>query len=129
MRIAADLLGEMIAHARREAPNECCGLVAVRDGEAISVHPTENMAASPFRFEIDGLVMLGLLDELEDAEAVPGLIYHSHTRSEPYPSQTDINFAQGWPGWHWLIVGVAGEEADVRCFEIEDGEVREVSIA
>ncbi len=128
MRIPSELLDEVVGHARRDAPNECCGLVGMRDGTAVSVHATENTAASPFRFEIDGLVMLKLLDELEDAAAIPGLIYHSHTRSEPYPSQTDINFAAGWPGWEWLIVGLAGGELSVRCYAIEGGEVREVDV-
>ncbi|HZO36237.1 MAG TPA: M67 family metallopeptidase [Solirubrobacteraceae bacterium] len=129
MRIAPELLDQVVAHALRDAPDECCGLLGVRDGEAVSVHPTENMAASPYRFEIDGRVMLRLLDELEGRDAAPGLIYHSHTRSEPYPSQTDINFAKNWPGWQWLIVGTAGPEPLVRCYEIEGGEVREVTLA
>jgi [CysO sulfur-carrier protein]-S-L-cysteine hydrolase len=129
VRIAPQLLDQVIAHALRDAPNECCGLLGVHDGVAVSVHVTENLAASPFRFEIDGLVMLRLLDELEDAGAAPGMIYHSHTRSEPYPSQTDINFAKNWPGWQWLIIGTASPEAEVRCYEIEDGEVREVALA
>lgn len=128
MRIAPDLLAQIVEHARQEAPNECCGLVAMRDDAAVSVHPTENVAASPFRFEIDGRVMIGLLDELEDAGVAPGLIYHSHTRSEAYPSQTDINFAAGWPGWQWLIVGLAGGGLEVRCFAIEDGVVEELAL-
>ena len=53
--IAADLLERVIAHARRDAPNECCGLVGTRDGRAASVHEAENTAASPFRFEVDGM--------------------------------------------------------------------------
>jgi [CysO sulfur-carrier protein]-S-L-cysteine hydrolase len=128
VRIDSELLAEIVEHARREAPNECCGLVGMCDGTAVSVHPTENTAASPFRFEIDGRVMMHLHDELEDAGAIPGVIYHSHTRSEPYPSQTDINFAKGWPGWQWLIVGLAGGEPEVRCYRIEDGEVEEIEV-
>jgi [CysO sulfur-carrier protein]-S-L-cysteine hydrolase len=58
-----------------------------------------------------------------------GAIYHSHTRSEPYPSQTDINFAAGWPGVEWLIVGLGRNgDAQVRCFRIDDGRVSEVSV-
>jgi proteasome lid subunit RPN8/RPN11 len=123
-----ELLEQVVAHAIGDAPNECCGLLGMRDGEAVSVHPTENVAASPFRFEIDGRVMLRLHDELEDAGTTPGVIYHSHTRSEPYPSQTDVNFAKHWPGWLWLIVGTAADEPEVRCYEIEDGVVREVGL-
>jgi [CysO sulfur-carrier protein]-S-L-cysteine hydrolase len=128
VRIAPELLDQVIAHALRDAPNECCGLLGLRDGEAVSVHPTENVAASPFRFEIDGRTMLRLHDELEDAGATPGVIYHSHTRSDPYPSQTDSNFAERWPGWRWLIVGTADGAPKVRCYAIESGQVREVAV-
>jgi [CysO sulfur-carrier protein]-S-L-cysteine hydrolase len=92
------------------------------------VHPTENARATPFSFEIDGRDVMRLLDELEDAGHAPGAIYHSHTRSEPYPSQTDINFAAHWPGWEWLIVGVAGDEPVVRHYRIDAGVVEEVAL-
>ena len=99
----------MVAHARRDAPNECCGLVATRDGRATSVHETENTAASPFRFEVDGMALYRAIErDRGRGRGELGAIYHSHTRSEPYPSQTDVNFAAGWPGVEWLIVGLAG---------------------
>ena len=129
MVIAPDLLEQIVDHARRDAPNECCGLVAVKDGAAVSVHPAENTAASPFRFEVDGQELLGLIDAIEDGGASLGAIYHSHTRSDPYPSQTDVNFAALWPGVEWLIVGVAnGGEPQVRSYLIEDGAISEVEV-
>ena len=128
MRIARGLLDEIVAHAVRDAPNECCGVIAGRDGAATAAHATENVVASPFRFEIDGLTLMGLIDRFEEEGDELGAIYHSHTRSEPYPSQTDINFAKDWPGWEWLIVGLAGEEPVVRSYLIEDGVVREVGL-
>jgi [CysO sulfur-carrier protein]-S-L-cysteine hydrolase len=129
MRIAPVLLDEIVEHARRDAPNECCGVVAVRDGVAEAVHPMENTAASPLRFEVDGLELHRLLTEIEDDGAALGVIYHSHTRSAAYPSQTDINFAAGWPGVEWLIVGLAGGEPEVRSYRIDDGRVDEVGVA
>ena len=128
MRLPPELRAQIVEHAERDAPNECCGLIGVREGEAVSVHPTENVRATPFSFEIDGREVLRLLDELEDAGEAPGAIYHSHTRSEPYPSQTDINFAKDWPGWEWVIVGTAGDEPVLRHFRIEDGVVTEVDL-
>jgi [CysO sulfur-carrier protein]-S-L-cysteine hydrolase len=80
------------------------------------------------RFEIDGREVLHALNEFEDAGLDLGAIYHSHTHTEPYPSQTDINFAANWPGLEWVIVGLAGEEPEVRCYLIEDGRVREVEL-
>ena len=61
-----DLLDRVVAHARRDAPNECCGLVATRDGRATSVHETENTAASPFRFEVDGMALYRAMSAIED---------------------------------------------------------------
>ena len=129
MRLSTEQRDAVVDHARAEHPNECCGVVAVRDGTAVAVHPLENVAASPFRFEVDGLALHRLLTEIEDAGDEIGAIYHSHTRSEPYPSQTDVNFAAHWPGVEWLIVGLAnGSEAIVRSYLIDGGEVREVAV-
>ena len=128
MRIARSLLDEIVEHAVRDAPNECCGLVIGRDGTATSARALENLAASPFRFDIDGKELIAYAFADEDEEQLTA-IYHSHTRSEPYPSQTDVNFAVGWPGVEWLIVGLS-KTADpvVRSYLIDDGEVREVDL-
>ena len=129
MQIARPLLDEIVAHAVRDAPNECCGLVSSRDGSASAVHSAENLAASPFRFEIDGLTLMRLIDEIEDGGEELVAIYHSHTRSAPYPSQTDVNFAALWPGLEWLIVGISGNgEPEVRSYLIEDGAIRDAEL-
>jgi proteasome lid subunit RPN8/RPN11 len=121
------LVAAMVAHAREEAPNECCGFVAARDGVAVEVRRAVNQAASPLKFEVDGLEVMRALDDFEVAGAELGAIYHSHTRTEPYPSQTDINFAANWPGVEWIIVGLDRQgEATVRTYLIEDGNVREL---
>jgi proteasome lid subunit RPN8/RPN11 len=128
MVIAADLLEQIVEHAVRDAPDECCGLVAVRGGQAIAVHPAQNAAASPLRFEIDGRELLALVDGIEEGGLELGGIYHSHTRSAPYPSQTDVNFAALWPGIEWLIVGVSGEAPEVRSYLIDQGAITEVEV-
>ena len=128
MVIAPELLERIVAHARREYPNECCGMVGVRDGRAVSVHEAENVAASPLRFEVDGLEVHSTIEKIEDAGGQLGAIYHSHTRTEPYPSQTDRNFAKLWPGLEWVIVGLSGDEVEVRSYLIEDGGVQRVDI-
>ncbi len=128
MRIARPLLDQVVAHARRDAPNECVGLVAGREGVARRVHAAENVAASPLRFEVDGPVLLRLLDRIEaDGDALQA-VYHSHTRTEAWPSQTDVNFAAGWPGLEWLIVGLRQVVPEVRAFLIERGEIRETQV-
>jgi proteasome lid subunit RPN8/RPN11 len=129
VRIDAALLERIVAHARREFPNECCGMIAVRDGRAVAIHEATNLAASPLRFEVDGREIIRAQDDFEDEGAEMGAIYHSHTRSEPYPSQTDVNFAAGWPGVEWLIVGLRRDgDPTVRSYRIDDGVVREVDV-
>ena len=128
MRIARALVDEMIAHARDDDPNECCGLVSRRNGDAVKVYRTTNTEASRFRFVIDPAEQLRIYNEIEDAGLDLGAIYHSHTRSAPYPSQTDINFAKDWPGVLWIIIGLADGEPEVRTYEIRDGQVAEADL-
>ena len=127
MRIAQELLDQMIDHARREAPNECCGVVGVRDGRATRVLPVKNEAASPLKFEM-GIELFYALDAIDEAGEELGAIYHSHTRTFPYPSQTDINWSDQYPGAEWLIVGLADGDALVRSYLIEGGKVEEVAV-
>ena len=129
MRIDRRLIDEMIDHARRDAPDECCGMVARSEDEFVALHPAANAAASPLRFEIDPDELRSIVFErIEDAGLELGAIYHSHTRTAPEPSQTDINFAASWPGVLWIIVGLAGEAPEVRTWRIDHGEVSEVSL-
>jgi len=128
MKITRALYDQMIDHAREEAPDECCGMVGSSDGEALAVYPAVNAEASPLRFRIDPLEQLDLHNRIEEAGLELGAIYHSHTRTEPKPSQTDINFAKLWPGVLWIIVGLAGGEPDVRTWRIDDGRVSDAEL-
>ncbi|HEV3047591.1 MAG TPA: M67 family metallopeptidase [Solirubrobacteraceae bacterium] len=140
MLIERALLEELIAHAREEYDAECCGLVAYPDeddaadadgdagGRAVLVRRATNVFASRKRFEIDGKELLAAINEFDEQGLRIGAIYHSHTHTAPYPSQTDVNFAANWPGLEWVIVGLAGEEPEVRSYLIEGGEVQEVAV-
>jgi proteasome lid subunit RPN8/RPN11 len=125
MRIPRALYEEMIEHAREEAPNECVGLLASSNGAAAKLYRATNAAASPLRFEIDGVEQISYHNEIENSGLELGAIYHSHTRTDPEPSQTDISFAAGWPGVLWVIVGLASPEPEVRTWQIDGGRVTE----
>ena len=127
MRISRALLDEIVEHARAEAPNECCGMIAAQDGVAVAVHRARNAAASPLRYEMDGMEQYKIQSAIEDGGYELGAIYHSHTRSDPEPSQTDINLAF-YPDALYVIVGVKGEEPDVRAWRIVDGAVSEAAL-
>jgi proteasome lid subunit RPN8/RPN11 len=134
MRISKQLLDEVAAHALEDPGNEVCGLIAVTDdGEptATTVLRARNIHASPMKFEIDPMELLRLHNEIEDSGRALGAIYHSHVRSPPYPSQTDVNFARSWPGIEWLIVGLAADrEPELRSYliDVESGAIEEVPI-
>jgi proteasome lid subunit RPN8/RPN11 len=135
MDIAPELLEQILAHAREEAPNECCGVVAVvpvsndQPARAMRVRAARNIHASPKRFEIDGKDVIAAINEFDEAGWEIGAIYHSHTHTAPYPSQTDINFAASWPGVEWIIVGLTDpERPEIRSYLIEEGSVREMEI-
>jgi [CysO sulfur-carrier protein]-S-L-cysteine hydrolase len=127
MRIAPELYDQIVDHARADAPNECCGMIASRDGDAVKVYPAANSAASPLRYEIDGAEQYRIQMAIDDEGLDLGAIYHSHTRSAPYPSQTDINLAF-YPETLYVIVGLANGEADVRAYEIRDGQVADAEL-
>jgi [CysO sulfur-carrier protein]-S-L-cysteine hydrolase len=127
MLISRKLFDEMVAHALQDAPNECCGMIASRNGEAVKVHRATNAAASPLRYEIDGAEQYRIQMAIEDEDLELGAIYHSHTRSAPYPSQTDINLAF-YPEALYVIVGVAGDEPEVHAYQIRDGQVAETEL-
>jgi proteasome lid subunit RPN8/RPN11 len=129
MRISRELLDEVLAHARDESPNECCGMVAARDGEAVKVYRASNVAPNPkLAYEIDGAEQYRIQMEIEDSGLELGAIYHSHPRTEPYPSQTDINLAF-YPDTVYVIVGLRGDSADVRAYSIRDGQVTDAELA
>jgi proteasome lid subunit RPN8/RPN11 len=128
VKLAQNLYDEMLEQARAEAPNECCGMIATRDGEAVTVYAAENAAASPpYAYEIDSADLYRIQMAIDDAGLDLGAIYHSHPRSEPVPSQTDINLAF-YPDTVYIIIGLKGGEPDVRAFTIRDGQVTEAEL-
>ncbi len=129
MKISARIYQEMVSHALEDAPNECCGMVSARDGEAVEVYRITNSAHSPLRYEMDPREQLKVeFGEIYDKDLEVGVVYHSHTRSAPYPSQTDINLATH-PDAVYIIVGVKDPaDPEVKGYTIRDAEVAEVEL-
>jgi proteasome lid subunit RPN8/RPN11 len=128
VRISEQLRAELIAHARDDAPNECCGMIAAEDGRFTAYFRAANEFASPMRFQIDSGDQIRITNEIEDRGEEIGAIFHSHPKSEAYPSQTDVNLAGWWPGVLWLICSLAEAEPVVRAFRIDDNAVEEVEL-
>jgi proteasome lid subunit RPN8/RPN11 len=125
MRMSKAQWDELVAHAREEAPNECCGYLRAEGGTVRETFRSGNLRASPYGYELDGESLLAANRFDDDGHEVG--IYHSHPRSPAEPSQTDINLAY-YPHWVYLIVSLADDEPQVRAWRIADGRVDEEEI-
>ena len=124
---------QIVEQARSELPNEACGVIAGRDGRAVRVCPMRNVDESPLTYRLDAKEQYRVMSEIEDAGLDLWAIYHSHTRTEAYPSATDRARAHWedpssgelvptYPGTRYLILSLRDEEPVLRAFRFEDGE-------
>ncbi|MCR6481879.1 M67 family metallopeptidase [Amycolatopsis sp. OK19-0408] len=127
LRIRRDLVDEIVAHARRDHPDEACGVIAGPDGSDSPERfiPMLNAARSPTFYEFDSGDLLKLYREMDANDEVPVVIYHSHTATEAYPSRTDANIAAE-PGAHYVLVSTRDPEVhEFRSYRIVDAEITE----
>ncbi len=129
-RIERRFIDEMVAHAREDLPNECCGFLAGQDRQVLKLYRMTNVEASPFRFSMDPREII----QVDQAAGENGWyllgIYHSHTGTEAYPSDTDVRIARGtselWPDVCYALVSLMdADHPQVRLFHINDGVVTE----
>jgi proteasome lid subunit RPN8/RPN11 len=128
MQIRQAVLDEIVAHARAQAPLECCGLL-IGSGELVDeCHPTRNLRESAVRFEIDPAGHFAAIRKARSSNRTIVGAYHSHPASPAVPSETDIREANDSTLLH-LIVSLAGDEPVIRAYRINQGRVEEVSVA
>jgi len=126
-RLSDEIRAEMIAHAREEFPKECCGMIAGVDGAPVKLFRATNSEDSEFRYRVDDRELLRFLRECDDNGWQFLAVYHSHTRSEAYPSPTDVRLARNWPDPFYVLVSLQdGDSPVVRAFRIDDGQISEV---
>jgi [CysO sulfur-carrier protein]-S-L-cysteine hydrolase len=117
----------IVAHARRDHPDEACGIVAGPDGtnEPARIVPMINAERSPTFYRFDSAEQLAVWREMDDRDEVPVVIYHSHTATEAYPSRTDISLAAE-PDAHYVLVSTREpDDVEFRSYRIVEGEVTE----
>ena len=130
LTIDSAIIDAIVAHARRDHPDEACGVVAGPAGSDLPTRliPMDNAARSMTFYEFDSIEQLRVWREMDDNDEEPVVIYHSHTATEAYPSRTDISFA-GEPDAHYLLVSTRESDAEeIRSFRIVDGVVTEEEI-
>ncbi|MGE5461242.1 MAG: Mov34/MPN/PAD-1 family protein [Solirubrobacterales bacterium] len=125
LRIDDVLFKEMEEHGLREFPNEACGLLAGRDGEPVRFFAMKNLDASPVSYRLDPKEQLHVFDEMDDEGLDLVGIFHTHTHSEAYPSETDTKLAF-YPDAYYLVMSLSDREHPVlRAFRILEGEITE----
>jgi proteasome lid subunit RPN8/RPN11 len=121
--IPADVRAALVAHVEREAPNEACGLVLLRDGRAERYEPGRNAAASPYRFELE-------FDDPEiwyaEDDGYELAVFHSHVAAPARPSRTDVENIGLWAGKPYLVYSLQGD--DLAAFQIEDGQIEVIPV-
>jgi [CysO sulfur-carrier protein]-S-L-cysteine hydrolase len=130
VRISRAMIDEMVAHAREDLPHECCGLIGGGEGEARTLYRARNAFASPFSYRVDPADQYRIIEkEMRDRAEELVAIYHSHTKSPAYPSQTDLNEAASWPEQAYLIVSLQDPESpEVKAFWLNDGKISEAEL-
>ena len=134
LTLSAQNRDRIVAHAKRDHPDEACGIIAGPEGSDRAERVVEmvNAAGSPTFYEFDSGELLALYKEMWSADEEPVVIYHSHTATEAYPSRTDIGLASE-PGAHYVLIstrehGNSQGPVEFRSYRIVDGEVTEEQV-
>jgi [CysO sulfur-carrier protein]-S-L-cysteine hydrolase len=120
--IPTDVREELLEHSRAETPNEACGLLVLRDGIAERYEPGRNVAASPYRFELEVDPETWFLED----EGYELAVFHSHVSAPPRPSRTDVENIGLWAGRPYVILTL--RTGDLAAFTIEDGQIEQLSV-
>ncbi|MET8470491.1 M67 family metallopeptidase [Streptomyces sp. NPDC006422] len=133
LKISQTLVDQIVEHARKDHPDEACGVIAgpVGEGRPERFIPMLNAARSPTFYEFDSGDLLKLYREMDDRDEEPVVIYHSHTATEAYPSRTDVTYANE-PNAHYVLVSTADTDDagpfQFRSFRIVEGEITEEEV-
>ena len=130
LRILQETHDAIVAHAKRDHPDEACGVVAGPAGSDRATRLVEmvNAAGSPTFYEFDSTDLLRLYRDMDARDEEPVVVYHSHTATEARPSRTDVSLAAE-PGAHYLLVSTREPDVEeVRSFRIVDGQVDEEEV-
>jgi proteasome lid subunit RPN8/RPN11 len=121
--VPAPIRAALHAHAAAEAPNECCGVLVLRDGVAERYLPGRNALASPYRYELDIDPSVWFLED----DGFELAVFHSHPETEPIPSRTDRELAGLWSGRPFVIYGLALEQ--LRAWRVSRDHVDEITVS
>jgi len=121
--VPEEVRGALEEHSRAEEPNEACGLLVLRDGVAERYERGRNLAASPYRFELDVDPEVWFLED----DGFELAVFHSHVSAPARPSRTDVEHNGLWEGRPYLILSLGTGE--LAAFTIEGGRISDLELA
>ena len=127
LEISRQIYDQIVAHARRDHPDEACGVIAGPAGSDRPERfiPMTNAARSPTFYEFDSTEQFQVWKDMDDKDEEPVVLYHSHTATEAYPSRTDVSYASE-PGAHYVLVSTRDEDqTEFRSYRIIDNQITE----
>jgi len=127
LTISKQIYDQVVAHARRDHPDEACGIIAGPAGSDRPERfiPMTNAARSPTFYEFDSTEQFQVWKDMDDKDEEPVVLYHSHTATEAYPSRTDVSYASE-PGAHYVLVSTRDEDqTEFRSYRIIDNQITE----
>ena len=119
--VPSNFVDEMIEHAVQENPNECCGILAGKDGLISALYRVKNSTPSPYRYVMDPKDQMNVMKESDELGLDLMAFYHSHTHSPAYPSETDTRMAveSGWVDFCYVLVSLEKQEPEVRFYMVD----------
>ena len=119
--VPSNFVDEMIEHAVQENPNECCGILAGKDGLISALYRVRNSTPSPYRYVMDPKEQMNVMKESDELGLDLMAFYHSHTHSPAYPSETDTRMAveSGWVDFCYVLVSLEKQEPEVRFYMVD----------
>jgi [CysO sulfur-carrier protein]-S-L-cysteine hydrolase len=128
IEIPSGIRDQMVAHAKRGLPKEACGLLAGNDGRADTFFPMRNADDSPMTYRLDAKEQLQVFNQIEEEGLTLVGIFHSHTHTEAYPSETDRRQAF-YPEAYYILMSLADRSGPVlRGFTIREGQIAEQEV-
>lgn len=127
LRLDQTIYDAIVAHARRDHPDEACGMVAGPEGsgEASRFIPMLNAERSMTGYSFEDAEARQVFRDMDDRDEEPVVVYHSHTATEAYPSRTDVRKAS-IPDAHYVLVSTReADTVEFRSFRIVDGTITE----
>ena len=119
--VPSNFVDEMIEHAVQENPNECCGILAGKDGLISALYRVRNSTPSPYRYVMDPKDQMNVMKESDELGLDLMAFYHSHTHSPAYPSETDTRMAveSGWVDFCYVLVSLEKQDPEVRFYMVD----------